>query len=794
MPHSSFFLQGTRGNLGHSELVFPRPTGGGVCLLTRDNDEPGFPWGPPLLLFGSAEDIISARALQNRATAKLEVVGIQNGRLFHTSGSDASDGRWFQPKFFAKTVDVQGHPAFIQGLYGINGNFEVVAPLRGGGLGHWWRDNDTDFEWRGPNPFGEGSYEAVSMIQSNFGPAPGNFEIVARRGNSLDFYFFDGQWVGPLEIASGVSGAPCLMQGFTGVTGNFELAAPMEGGGLGYWFRDNDDPALPWIGPVRFGEADYSAAGLLVSNLGGFSNLEVAAFTGEAIHHFFRDEAGAWQGPTIIHHLPPLDPAMHGRTSIVAGDAGHVGIHAVLLRSGKVLLFGYADTNDVDPKASLFDPAALTFKAVHPHHVFFCAGHSSLADGRIFLAAGHHERRMLSYFDPESEAWSHPKQNGQEMLMEVDRWYPTCTTLPDGRVMIFSGNAAFATKVENNFQYFTADPPSLSPMVPVPLPLSAAFAPPNPNPGMALYPFVYVLPGGKVLVYSHRAAKLYDLATDSWEPGEMEINSSLSRSYVGAGTSVLLPLRPPDYAARVLVTGGGGVPLSEIDTLSPAREDAEILDLSVDAPAWRFTNSMSFPRVLADSVLLPDGKVLVLGGSASGRSDAGTSPVLEMEIFDPETETWSIVNRKLLPHMYHSTAVLLPDATVLMTGKDGIFQFEPYQYPERRIEIFEPPYLFQGPRPVINAVQEAIGYGQEFAVETDDGFAIGSACLIRPGATTHSFNMDQRYVALEIREASAGRVALAAPPDSTIAPPGYYLLFILSHSGVPGVARFVRLQ
>jgi hypothetical protein len=144
--------------------------------------------------------------------------------------------------------------------------------------------------------------------------------------------------------------------------------------------------------------------------------------------------------------------------------------------------------------------------------------------------------------------------------------------------------------------------------------------------------------------------------------------------------------------------------------------------------------------------------------------------------------------------MYHSAAVLLPDARVLISGKDGPHNPFPYHYPEHRVETYSPPYLFKGPRPVIQAAPGEIGYSENFVVRTSGTAQAASAVLIRPSATTHSVAMDQRLIGLQRVDRSGDKITFKGPPDSNTAPEGFYMLFLLTASGVPSVARFVRLR
>jgi len=192
------------------------------------------------------------------------------------------------------------------------------------------------------------------------------------------------------------------------------------------------------------------------------------------------------------------------------------------------------------------------------------------------------------------------------------------------------------------------------------------------------------------------------------------------------------------------------------------------------------------------ATILPNGRVLAVGGSTNNE-DAATAS-LNADLYNPATNTFSPASANLFARLYHSASLLLPDATVLLVG--GNPQRGSY---EHRFENYSPAYLFNGDgtaavRPVITGVPPGtVGYGAAFQVQTPDAAAIGSVVLVRPGAATHAFDMEQRLVGLSYT-AGSGVLNVTAPPNGNIAPPGYYMLFVLNTAGVPSVARFVRLS
>lgn len=198
--------------------------------------------------------------------------------------------------------------------------------------------------------------------------------------------------------------------------------------------------------------------------------------------------------------------------------------------------------------------------------------------------------------------------------------------------------------------------------------------------------------------------------------------------------------------------------------------------MSDPSPAWRYTSPMNFSREDHQAIILPDGRVLVAGG-------VGSSAVRPTEIFDPTTETWTVVASLQSDRGYHSTAVLLPDGRVLEAGANG----------NRSREIYSPPYLFRGRRPMIDAAPPSVEYGETFTLPTADAASITSVVLMRPGASTHAFNMEQRYVPLTFTHSSQSSLEVTAPSEPNIAPVGYYMLFVVA-DGIPSTAPFVLLR
>jgi hypothetical protein len=228
-------------------------------------------------------------------------------------------------------------------------------------------------------------------------------------------------------------------------------------------------------------------------------------------------------------------------------------------------------------------------------------------------------------------------------------------------------------------------------------------------------------------------------------------------------------------ARRVLAVGGRSA--------AGITATAEVLDTSQSTPRWRYTGSLTHARQLLNTVVLPDGGVLAVGG---GQDFKYLGPVKVPELYDPVTETWRVMAPQQASRMYHATALLLPDGRVLSAGQDdGALA--------QTGEIFSPPYLFRGPRPTVSAAPTRATHGGRLQVSTPQAAAIARMVLVRPGSCTHGVDNGQRSVALPFT--GSGTLLDARVPTSVNKlPRGYYMLFLVDRDGVPSVATWIRIR
>ena len=468
-------------------------------------------------------------------------------------------------------------------------------------------------------------------------------------------------------------------------------------------------------------------------------------------------------GPQLM-----AQPNVQGQWTTMSRTMPINPIHVSLLNNGQVLVVAGSGNNPPNKnlQAAIWNPQTGTTSTQTVSWDMFCNGAVVLPDGRVFINGGTQQYNPFfglprtSVFDPVDNTFIDlpPTLHG--------RWYPTVITLGDGRVMTFSGlNETGSTN--STVEIFASTSGTWSPQYP------ANFTPP-------LYPRLHLLPSGKVFYSGSTPRSRYFFpSSHSWSSVIATTNYGGTRTY---GSSVLLPLTPANnYKPVVMLLGGG----------NPATATTETIDLSATTPVWQWGPPMSQPRIEMNAVILPNGKVLAIGGSAQDENASTAS--YNADLYDPVTNTFSSAGSNAFPRLYHSVALLLPDATIWLAGsnpKRGTY--------EPHMEIYQPSYLFNpdgsvAVRPAITNAPTTVGWGGNFTVQTPDAATISSVVLVKAGSTTHAFDMDQRLVGLSYVVADSGNLKVTGPPNSNIAPPGYYLLFLLNSAGVPSVASFVQV-
>lgn len=464
---------------------------------------------------------------------------------------------------------------------------------------------------------------------------------------------------------------------------------------------------------------------------------------------------GQWTAPVNLCTAPPC----------------LVGANAAVLHTGKVLFYYYPASHQNNSQAVLLDPVsgALTDVSLPVDRDIFCSGLSILPTGKVVVTGGVVEGAHTSHintdgtystmiFDPGSSTWS----VGQDM--SYARWYPSSVEVSDGTLIELSGSNETGTTIQVALESYNSTTGKWTT-----LPASANL----PSTLLQTYPRMSLLPSGKLFLSAPSPQTyLFDPTANTW--------TYVARNNYGYrffAPHVLLPGQE-----KILVAGGS---LTHDNGGSSSTNTAEVIDLSVAKPAWTYTGSMTYSRYNENLVLLADGTVLAVGGGGGGGEY--TNPVFTPELYDPKTGQWTVLAPQAVVRAYHSTAVLLPDGRVISAGSDNGASTQ------ITYEIFSPPYLFKGARPVIQSAPTTLSYGAKFNIATANSSTITRVALVRPGATTHADDFDQRYVDLTFTAGSKG-IQATAPPNSSQAPPGYYMLVIVNSNGVPSEMPFLQLD
>ena len=440
-----------------------------------------------------------------------------------------------------------------------------------------------------------------------------------------------------------------------------------------------------------------------------------------------------------------------------------VAISSTLMRNGNLIFWD--GWQQPQPTAVWSPTNPGTFTTINAPDSIFCDGGAQLPDGRLLVIGGYGGLTTgqigivdTNVFDPGTNAWTRVAN------MHLPRWYPALTELSDGRYLALSGNSTDATH--------WADTPEVYDPAANTWTLLSGVSTSQIHEDE--YPFSYLLPNGNVMAIGPSEDVTYELNVNAqtWTPvgGPSGTNN---------GSSVMY--RP----GKILYSGGAA------DIVGAAsRTTTAVLDTTAAAPAWQQTAPMAYARTYHTLTMLADGRVLAVGGESTSDQAVVTSGVTATEIWDPSSQVWTAGAPMAAARNYHSTAVLQPDGTVLVAGgghPQGLM--DPGQL---SAQIYSPSYLFNGPRPTIASAPVTATYGSSIAIATPDAASITAVNLVSLGADTHQSDMDQHFVPLTFT-AGSGTLSVQAPAGSSMAPPGYYMLFVLNGQGTPSVASMIRI-
>ncbi len=441
-----------------------------------------------------------------------------------------------------------------------------------------------------------------------------------------------------------------------------------------------------------------------------------------------------------------------------------VGIHLFLLSTGNVLALDGWQTPE---PAYEWNPITQRFTSSTAPSSNFCSGMAQLPNGEVMTVGGYGELTDghlgtvdTSIYNPSTGSWT------QVANMHERRWYPDVTELPDGDYVAISGNSANENTWANRPEVYDPTANTWTQLTKVS----------TSQIHEEEYPFSYLIPNGNVFTIGPSEDVSYELnvANQTW-------TSAGGASGITNGSSVMY--RP----GKILYSGGA----PSVTSTTEASANTSVIDLTAATTKWRQVTPMHNARIYHTLTMLADGTVLAVGGEQTSDQEVVTSGVLPTEIWNPETETWSMAAPIAAARNYHSTAILMPNGTVLVAGgghPNGLS--DPGEF---SAQIYSPPYLFKGPRPTITTAPAASTYNSAITVSTPDASSIRAVNLVSLGADTHQGDMSQHFVPLSFT-ANSGSLTVQTPANSALAPYGNYMLFLVNDKGVPSVSAPLNLS
>ncbi|BAN26594.1 RICIN domain-containing protein [Caballeronia insecticola] len=484
-----------------------------------------------------------------------------------------------------------------------------------------------------------------------------------------------------------------------------------------------------------------------------------------------------WQVSGLPATKPPLPSKWSAPITLPL-----VPLQAANLPDGTVLVWS-ADsalnftTGEVTPGktyTAIFNPSTGKSKQTivsNTGHDMFCPGIANLPDGRIFVTGGSNTRKT-SIYSPATNAWTVSNQ------MNISRGYQGSVTLSNGNVFLVGGswNGGLGGKTGETWTPGSGWQINGAIVDDYILTNDAAgvFRADN-------HAWMFAVANGRVFhAGPSRAMHWFDTA------GNGSVTAAGNRgndSDAMNGNAVM-------YDIGKILTVGGAPSYDQ----STATSNATLIDISSGTAVTRTIAPMSYQRAFNNSVVLPNGQVVVVGGQTFAAPFSDDNAILTPEIWDPATNAFSPLAPQAVPRTYHSIAILLTDGRVL-SGGGGLCGSCATNHTD--VEILTPPYLLNADgsaasRPNLNSVPTDAQLGTTIVVTASSG--VRAFALMRSSSVTHSLNNEQRRVPLKYTVGTAGEYHLTIPSDPGVVIPGYYMLFALNAKGVPSVSRTLRVH
>ncbi len=285
----------------------------------------------------------------------------------------------------------------------------------------------------------------------------------------------------------------------------------------------------------------------------------------------------------------------------------------------------------------------------------FCTGLSILADGRVVITGGSGASNTTVY-DPGTDTFSTGPQ------MAIPRGYQTSVTLSDGRVLVLGGSWSGGA-TDKDGEVMAAAGTSWRRLAGV---RANSILTPDWQ-GWSRqdnHAWLFAMSGGRVL-HAGPSTQMNWFGTS----GDGTTTSAGDRADAPAmmnGNAVMYD------AGKILAVGGApNYQENNDDSARLATPRAYTLDITAgfgQPVGVRRVGDMSEPRTFANSVVLPDGSVMVTGGQQRAKPFTDTAAVRAAEMWDPATGLFTKLAPEAIPRTYHSFSLLLADGRVMAGG------------------------------------------------------------------------------------------------------------------------------
>jgi hypothetical protein len=535
------------------------------------------------------------------------------------------------------------------------------------------------------------------------------------------------------------------------------------------------------------------------------------------------DELGTYTGV----YRRSLGNAWTGTTTLKgAGTTGVGGMQISVVDNDHILIFDKAENNPLQVNGhsawgAIYTISTQKVRALNLQTNSFCAGGGWLSNGTLISFGGNPNEgttahptsqnglQAVRFFTPCGEGTCDVLEYPSRITLTSRRWYPSSTRLTDGSLLIAGGMIAggFNNQKSTNNPTYEFFPPKGNG-----LPIHSQFLVDSLNTN--LFPLMFTLPDGTIFVGANEMAMIYNWQTNT-ETRLPGIPNGVKITYPSSPAAVILPLTIANgFTPEVLICGGTSVNTDGNPTTISANSPGSnqcirmVLNSAGIANGWQ-VESMPEARIMGDAVLTPDGKVFIVNGAGSGVAGYGNvlneigasnaaNPVFRPTLYDPLAAAGSRFSTNFpsssIERLYHSSATLLPDARILVTGSNPNDAVTTTTYATRyQVEIFSPPYVIEA-RPTYSALPANINYGTKYTLKVKiPGGTQAVTCVIMDlGYSTHGVHMDHRLVELKATMKGTNKLVITGPLTLGTYPPGYAWLYILA-DGVPSKGQRVMI-